>query len=97
MKRTESQSIGDILRLALQENCMHSRLDECKAVEIWGAVIGEYIASQCRRPYVREGVMTVGVPNAPLRQELSMNRTRLRAAINREIGRETITEIRFTS
>lgn len=97
MKRTESQSIGDILRLALQENCMNSRLDECKAVQLWSLVIGESIASQCRRPFVREGVMTVGVPNAPLRQELSMNRSRLKSAINREIGRETITEIRFIS
>lgn len=97
MKRTDSQSIGDILRLALQENCMDSRLDEYKAVELWSKVVGQHIASQCRRPFVKEGLMTIGVSNAALRQELLMNRSRLRAAINREIGKETISEIRFIS
>lgn len=97
MKRTDTQSIGDILRLALQENCMDSRLDEFKAVEIWSSVVGRYIASQCRRPFVKDGLMTIGVPNAALRQELLMNRSRLRAAINRDIGKETISDIRFIS
>lgn len=97
MERKESQSIGDILRLALQENCMQDRLDESRAAELWGAVVGEDIARQCARPFVKSGVMTVGVPNASLRQELAMNRTKLRLAINREIGRDTLSEIRFSS
>ncbi|MDE6009738.1 MAG: DUF721 domain-containing protein [Muribaculaceae bacterium] len=97
MKRTESQSIGDILRLALQENCMHTRLDECRAVELWQVILGADLARLCRRPFVKEGVMCVGVPDAALRHELAMNRSRLRDAINREIGKETIIEIRFIS
>ncbi|MDE6577919.1 MAG: DUF721 domain-containing protein [Muribaculaceae bacterium] len=97
MKRTEAQSIGDILRIALQENCMSSRLDECKAVDLWEPTVGTYIASQCRRPVVKDGVMTVGIPNAPLRHELSMNRSKLRDAINRQIGKQTLSEIRFSS
>ena len=97
MERKESQSIGDILRLTFQENCMQDRLDERIAVESWRAVVGENIASLCRRPTVCDGIMTVGVPNAPLRHELAMSRTILRQAINQATGKETITEIRFIS
>lgn len=97
MERSESQSIGDILRLAFQDNCMQDRLDECKAVEFWHMVIGEANAKECRRPYVRDGVMTVGIPNASLRNELLMNRSLIRRSINDMIGKETITEIRFIS
>lgn len=97
MKRREAESIGDILRLALQENSMSSRLDECKAVELWPLIVGEEIARRCRRPGVANGVMTIGVGNAPLRQELTMNRSGLRQAINRQLGKEVITEIRFCS
>lgn len=97
MERIDPQSIGDVLRLAFQENCMQDRLDECKAADLWQAVVGPELASKCRRPFVRNGLMTVGVPNAALRNELLMNRSSLRNAINHTIGKETITEIRFTS
>lgn len=97
MERIIPQSIGDVLRLAFQENCMQGRLDECKAADHWQALIGADLARKCRRPTVKNGVMTVGVPNAALRNELAMSRSSLRNAINSMIGKVTITEIRFIS
>lgn len=97
MERITPQSIGDVLRLAFQENCMQDRLDECKAADHWQALIGPDLTRKCRRPTVKNGVMTVGVPNAALRNELAMNRSSLRRAINSMIGKQTITEIRFTT
>lgn len=95
MERKESQSIGDILRLAFQENCMQDRLDERRAVQIWGDVVGRQLAMQCRRPDVADGVMTVGVANAALRHELTMSRTKLLNEINRQLGKDVISNIRF--
>ena len=95
MERKESQSVGDILRLAFQENCMQDHLDEWKAIELWESVVGRNLAAMCRRPKVEAGVMTVGVPNASLRHEFTMSRSSLRNAINHAIGKETISEIRF--
>lgn len=97
MERIESQSIGDVLRLAFQENCMCDRLDECKAVEAWSRVIGKDLAAQCLRPVVKSGKMSIGVRNASLRQELNMNRSRLCASINADVGRDIIKELRFTA
>lgn len=97
MERKESQSIGDVLRLAFQDNCMQDRLDERKAVDAWASVVGADLAAQCMRPVVRDGVMAVGVRNASLRQELTMNRSRLCRAINSAVGRVIIEDIRFTA
>lgn len=97
MEKKEPQSIGDVLRAAFQENDMQGRLDECRANTLWSDVVGEFIAASCRRPFTQKGVMTVGVANAALRHELSMNRSGLIRAINALIGKETITEIRFIS
>ncbi len=76
---------------------MQDRLDERKAVDAWSIVVGRDLAAQCMRPTVRDGLMTVGVRNAALRHELSMNRSRLRAAINARVGRDVLEDIRFTS
>lgn len=97
MQRHTPQSIGDVIRNFLEESTLQSRMDELQAVELWGKIAGEYIASQAKKPQVKAGIMSIGVPNASLRNELNMNRTRLRELINKTIGKETITEIRFIS
>ena len=44
---------------------------------------------------MKNGLMTIRVPGAPLRQELNMMRSRIAAAINAEVGKETVRELRF--
>ncbi len=97
MERKQSQSIGDVLRLAFQDNCMQDCLDERKAIDAWSVTVGPDLAAQCMRPTVKDALMTVGVRNASLRHELSMNRSRLCRAINSTVGRVIIEDIRFTA
>lgn len=96
MERKQSVSVGDVLRLAVEQCDMSARLDECRAVELWSSVAGDHIASRCRRPVMSKGVMTVGVANAALRHELSMSRSSIARAINSLIGRKVVADIRFT-
>lgn len=97
MKRTETMSIGDVLRQALEDNCMQGQLDRVRAADLWSLVVGEAISRQTTRPNVSGSVMTVGVPNAALRHELTMHRTSIAREINRQLGKEVLTDIRFVS
>lgn len=76
---------------------MTARLDEQRAIELWRPLIGDHIASLCGRPSVKLGVMSIPVPAAPLRNELSMNRSSIIDFINRRLGKKVISEIRFTN
>lgn len=89
--------MGDVMRALLQENRMDSRLDEFKAMELWPSVVGSHIAGECGRMFVNAGVLSVSVPNAALRHELTMSRSPLIREINRIIGKPVIAEIRFIS
>ena len=95
MKRIEPESIGDVLRLTIQESNMIGRLDECKAVDLWPEIMGVGMARRMSRPRVRCGVMVVYVDSAALRHELNMQRTAIMAAINGRLGKEVIKSIRF--
>lgn len=97
MERKNICSLGDVLREVLKENDMAGRLDELKAAAAWPAIVGSHIASQTLRPYVKNGVMTIRVGDAGLRHELNMNRPGLIREFNRAVGREVITDLRFTS
>ena len=97
MQRFSPQSVGDVLRDLLEQTSLQTRMDELKAADMWENVVGGGIAEQTSSPSVKNGVMSVGVTNASLRNELLMNRSRLREIINKNIGKEVITEIKFTS
>ncbi|MBD5268731.1 MAG: DUF721 domain-containing protein [Bacteroides sp.] len=95
MKRTEIQSIGDVLRSVLDESNMSLRLAELKAGEIWQEMIGSELASKCMRPYVKNGVMSIRVTDAALRHEFHMQRSSMIRAINRRLNANIISDIRF--
>lgn len=95
MERQEAKSIGDLLREAIEENQAAFRFDEINAINAWPVVIGSGIASKTTRPFVKDGLMTIRVPSAPLRQELNMMRSALARAINAEVGKDVIKEIKF--
>ena len=97
MQRKTPQSVGDVLRNLLEETALQTRMDELKAADLWTQIAGANIASQTRRPTVKNSVMSIGVPNAALRHELLMNRSLLLSLINKNFGKEIISEIRFTS
>lgn len=97
MQRHTPQSVGDVLRTLLEETSLQDRMEELKAASLWQYIVGEEIAGLTGKPGVINGVMHIGVPNASLRQELHLNRSRLRQIMNQQIGKEIIKEIRFTS
>ena len=97
MERRSPQTIGDVLRSVLEETSLQNRMDELKAADMWKQIVGAGIASLTGKPTVKNGVMSVGVANASLRNELMMSRSSLREIINKNIGKEIIKEIRFIS
>lgn len=97
MERNEPEKVGDVLRQLLDETSLQHRMLELKAIDLWCKVAGSEIVKNCRKPLVRNGVMTVSTPHASLRQELFLNRSRLKEIINEMIGKEIIKEIKFIS
>lgn len=83
------------MRQALQQQGLTERLHEARAVAAWPEVVGEKIAACCGRPYVNNGIMTVYVRSASLRQELTMSRSILMRLLNEAAAHEAIKEIRF--
>lgn len=95
MERYEAQSLGDLLRQEIERNQNTYRFDEINAIKAWPVVIGASIAAKTMRPYIKAGVMTIRVPAAPLRQELNMMRSQIAKAINAEIDKDVVKELRF--
>lgn len=92
MKRTEAQSIGEIIDRVMMEgdNARNVRLQ--RASYLWIEVVGAGINRYTTRRYVTDdGVLHVYLSSAPLKNELQFHRSRIIESINSLIGEEIIT------
>lgn len=97
MKRVEAESVGDVLRRAIEEENLTEKLLETRACALWPRVVGQYIAARSSKPAMRRGIMTVAVSAASLRNDLDMSRSSIIKIINSTLGRDVVRDIRFIS
>lgn len=97
MRRIDPVSLREVLESAITQAGMDGRLAERRAVAAWARVVGDGLAQLTAAADVRGGVLTVVARDAALRQELTMMRSALVAALNKEAGSEAVSDIRFVS
>ena len=95
MERRDAVTIGDVLRECLEQSQMQERLDEVRACDNFAIVVGQHLASLCRRPTMHAGVMSISTSNSSLRSDLNMRRGRIMADINDLMGKQVVKEIVF--
>lgn len=95
MKRTNAQSVGDIINQVLRQERLDVRLDEQRALAMWPELVGPGINRYTTARSVKDGVLTFTISSAPLRNQLMLSRSSLITRINESLGREVIKEIIF--
>lgn len=93
MKRSEAQSIKDIIDIALNESGMASTFDEQKLCYLWPEVVGQSINRYTTRRYIDKGVLHVYLSSAALKNELQFHRSHLVEELNKVAGRNVISNI----
>ena len=92
-RKGEAVSLGDALSQWLKLSGHGARLKDAEAEAAWKEVMGEAVSRKTRYLRVRDGVMTVELDSAPMKEEFLMARTRIRTLINEHLGSEVIREV----
>ena len=95
MKKTSALSVGEIIHQYIKEENLETALNEQRALSVWPTVVGQGINRYTISRSISNGVMTVHISSAPLRNELMLNRSALIKNLNSFLGTPTITEIIF--
>ena len=95
MKRTNAQSIGEIIDSFMKQENLDGKLGEQQALALWPEIVGPGINRYTTDRFVNNGVMYVTLSSAPLRNELMLSRSLLIQRINESLGHEVIKEIVF--
>ncbi len=88
MKRTEAQSVGDIIHEVFVRSGMEGNEARQKALMMWPDVVGPTIARATTRRYVTaDGIMHVYLNSASLKSDLQFVRSRLVDQLNQYAGK----------
>lgn len=95
MKRTEAKSIAQIIGDFMQQEDIEDAVLEQKALRLWQQVVGPGVNRMTTERYVENGVITVKISSAALRNDLMLTRTAIIAQLNELVGKPVIREIVF--
>ena len=87
------QPIGKVLKELLNQYRLQQKLHEHSIQDIWSSVMGKTIAAYTTALKLRQGQLTVSISSAPLRQELSQGRDKIRRNLNEAMGEDIIKEV----
>jgi predicted nucleic acid-binding Zn ribbon protein len=93
MRKSNEQSVAEVLAEMLKTFKLKSRLDETRIREIWSEVMGQLIASYTTDIQLRRKKLVVFISSSPLRQELSYGREKIKNNMNQALGESLIEEV----
>ncbi len=95
MKRSNTESIAEVIKQYLQELQIDRKLKEVGLTSQWEEVVGKIIASKTEKINIRNGIMYVHIRSSVVKSELMMIREELVRALNEKAGEELIKGIVF--
>jgi predicted nucleic acid-binding Zn ribbon protein len=95
MKKTNTQSLGEVLRQVLDDQNLSEKINEQRVIDSWQPLLGPGVAQYTTRLYIRNKVLNVHISSAVLKAELMMYREKLIKALNERVGETVILDIMF--
>ncbi|NTV14802.1 MAG: DUF721 domain-containing protein [Desulfobulbaceae bacterium] len=95
-ERGKITGIGNLLSALVADRNWAKALNRHRIFEFWAEVVGRDVAAHARPKVIRKQVLHVEVTDSVWMQQLHLQKGCLLAALNRRIGEEDLTDIRFT-
>ena len=95
MRNTNANSLNEVINELIDAYHLRSKLSEVRVREAWEQMMGSAIAKRTQSIYLKDKVLTVQLNSSVLREELSYKRSDIRAALNKLLESEAVSEIVF--
>ena len=92
-RKTNEQSLGDIIQDYLREIGWQQKLDEIKIIIEWDKVLGPTLSKYTDEVFIKNKQLHIRLKSATLRQELSYQKSEVIKQLNDSVGKEVITDI----
>lgn len=95
MNKDHFQSLRDALQKMAARYKLEEKLEQERVQQAWHAVVGPFCSERTVQVKYKDGVLTVEIVSAALKQELSYARTDIIKKINEHLNAEIVKDIRI--
>lgn len=95
MRRSNTQSLSEILKEYVKATHIERKLKEVDVVQSWENLLGKTIAHYTRNIYIRNKNLFVEISSSVVKNELFMMREEICRKINENAGEEIVKQIIF--
>ena len=89
------EHISGALKKLIKKEGIENEINQQKAIDLWGDVVGQKIKENTEPLEVRFGIMTVKTKNPVWRQELQIQKEDIIKSINKKLVKTMIKDLRF--
>ena len=93
MLRRNAETLQTVLQQILRNQHLDGPLSEMALIDKWPEIVGNALAAQTEKLYIKDRTLFLHVKSAIVRNELSLMRTQLIARLNEAVGRDVISNI----
>lgn len=93
MRKSNDQPLKEILKYFVNSPKIKPKLHQAKIVSSWADLMGDSISNYTRDIKLRKNTLFITINSAPLRQELSYAKEKIRKMLNEELKEEYIHEV----
>ncbi|GJM32265.1 MAG: hypothetical protein DHS20C18_12660 [Saprospiraceae bacterium] len=86
-------SLKDALKNMVEYYRLNARLNQTKIQNAWASTMGTSIAKYTKEIKLRKNKLYITITAAPLRQELSFGKDKIKKILNEELGEHCIDEV----
>lgn len=95
MRKSNTQSISDVLKNYVRENKLDRKMSELDLIKSWEATMGKTVTRYTKNLYIQNSTLFVETTSPIVRNELLMMKEEIRTRLNEIAGSELIKAIIF--
>ncbi|MCK4749565.1 MAG: DUF721 domain-containing protein [Bacteroidales bacterium] len=95
MKKSNTQSIAEVIRAFLKESRLEKPMKERQLVNSWESLLGKSVARSTSKIYLKDGRLFVHLESSVVKNELFMLQDEIIKRLNDAAGEELVKEIVF--
>ncbi|MBK6265535.1 DUF721 domain-containing protein [Marivirga sp. S37H4] len=93
IRKSEATPLGDVIKDMIDAYHLNKKFDQTTVINLWPKLMGNTIASRTKGIFMKDDKLFINVESSPLKQELHMNKGKIIALFEAELGKKVIKEV----
>jgi len=94
-RKSDTSSLKEAIDAMIDSYKLRGKFDENKLISSWEIMMGKPISRRTEKMFIKNKVLFVKLNSAPLRQELTISKSKVLEIIHRNFDQELILDVKF--